>query len=88
MAKKTTNRGKNGLSGETRIIELPFNDENYDLPLFVGLNGMNWIIKRGEPVEVPVEVADIVKRQITQDRNTAMLKKNLSAQNQTALATM
>lgn len=37
-------------------------DRNSKLPdLFVGVNGKTWLIKRGEEVEVPRYVAEVIK---------------------------
>lgn len=83
MAKKPKNT--KGLSGKTTIIELPFDGSKYVHPLYVGINGMNWLIKRGEPVEIPIEVAEVVNNQRAQDTHTARMMRELSARAQEIL---
>jgi len=69
---------KKGLSGKTTTINLFYDGDRYKDPLFVGLNGMTWLIKRGEPVEVPVEVAEIINQSLIQDGKTAQLIRELA----------
>lgn len=40
-------------------------EEGGDEDVFIGLNGFGYKIKRGEPCNVPVEVADIIKNAVT-----------------------
>ena len=68
------------LSGEKTTVYLYYDGERYNDPLFVQINGMTWLVQRGEPVEVPVEVAAVINQQIQQDRKTADLKRKLAAQ--------
>jgi len=75
MAKKMI---KKGLSGETTAITLFYDGDKYKDPMFVGINGMTWMIKRGEPVEVPVEVANIVKDSIARDGKTAQMIREIA----------
>lgn len=75
MAKKII---KKGLSGETTTITLFYDGDKYKDPMFVGINGMTWLIKRGEPVEVPVEVANIVMDSIARDGTTAQMIRSLA----------
>lgn len=44
-------------------IELFKDDYRYKEPLFVGINGQTWLIKRGVPVEVDDYVADFIEQQ-------------------------
>jgi hypothetical protein len=44
-------------------IELFRDDYRYKEPLFVGINGQTWLIKRGVPVEVDDYVADFIEQQ-------------------------
>jgi hypothetical protein len=69
---------KEGLSGKTTTINLFYDGDKYKDPLFVGINGMTWLVKRGEPVEVPVEVAEVINQSLAQDGKTAQLIRNLA----------
>ena len=80
MAKKT--KPTNGLSGKKKTVTLFLDGDKYKDPLYVGINGMNWLIQRGVPVEVPEEVAEVIQNQIRQDNKTANLVRVLSAQAQ------
>lgn len=49
---------------KTKIVTLPLLEgENAVQEKFVGLNGKAYIIKRGEPVEVPIGVYKILERE-------------------------
>lgn len=69
---------KEGLSGKTTTINLFYDGDKYKDPLFVGINGMTWLVKRGEPVEVPVEVAEVINQSLAQDGKTAQLIRDLA----------
>ena len=69
---------KAGLSGKTKKVYLFYDGEKYKDPLYVGINGMNWLIVRGEEVEVPVEVAEVIEHQLEQDKHTAQMMRDLS----------
>ena len=86
MAKKKIVNGKNGLSGETTFVQLFYDGEKYKDPLYVGINGMNWLIQRGVMVEVPVEVAEVIRNQEAQDHKTADMIKALEKQAQEVLS--
>ena len=62
-----------GLSGETTKVNLFYDGDKYKDPVFVGINGMNWLIKRGVEVEVPVEVAEVINQSLEQDKRTSQL---------------
>ena len=83
MAKKTNNM--NGLSGKKTVVELPYDGEKYVHPVYVGINGRNWMIRRGEPVEVPVEVADVLDNSKAQDTRTARMIRDYRAKAQSIL---
>jgi len=68
---------KKGLSGKTTTVNLFYDGDKYKEPMFVGINGMTWLIKRGEPVEVPVEVAEVINQSIMQDGKTAQMIREL-----------
>lgn len=45
-----------------------FRDEyRYKDPLYVAVNGKNWVIKRGVDVELPKYVADFIEQQMTEE---------------------
>ena len=71
-------KGKNGLSGENAIVNLFYDGDRYKDPLYVAINGRNWMVKRGEPVEVPVEVANVIEQSLKQDGKTAQMIRQLS----------
>lgn len=71
-------KGKTGLSGETAIVNLFYDGDRYKDPLYVAINGRNWMVKRGEPVEVPVEVANVIEQSLKQDGKTAQMIRQLS----------
>lgn len=69
---------KKGLSGKTTTVNLFYDGDKYKEPMFVGINGMTWLIKRGEPVEVPVEVAEVINQSLMQDGKTAQMIRELA----------
>lgn len=69
---------KEGLSGKTTTVNLFYDGDRYKDPLFVGINGMTWLVKRGEPVEVPIEVAAVINESLVQDGKTAQLIRDLA----------
>lgn len=69
---------KKGLSGKTTTVNLFYDGDKYKDPLFVGINGMTWLVKRGEPVEVPIEVAEVINQHLKQDGKTAQLIRELA----------
>lgn len=77
---------KKGLSGKTITINLFYDGDKYKDPVFVGINGMTWLVKRGEPVEVPVEVYDVLMNQMKQDKSAADLMKSLQKDSKEAMA--
>lgn len=52
---------------ELVTVQLPLTREKQD-DVFVGLNGQTWKIKRGEPVEVPKAVKEILDNSERMDR--------------------
>jgi hypothetical protein len=86
MAKKKKVQNKNGLSGETKIVHLFYDGtERYSQPAFVGINGMTWMIERGKDVEVPVEVAEVLRQQQMQDNMTAAMIDKIKRESEEAL---
>ena len=70
---------KYGFSGETTTVTLFYDGLKYKDPLFVQVNGKSFLIKRGEPVEVPVEVAAVINQSLVQDGRAAQLIRGLTA---------
>lgn len=83
MAKKN----KSMLCGETVKITLPYDGDKYKDPVYVGINGQNWVIERGEEVEIPVEVYEVLKSSEKQDRSRFNMLAKL-AKEDTDLGTM
>ena len=69
---------KEGLSGKTATVNLFYDGDKYKDPVPVGINGLVWLVKRGEPVEVPIEVAYVINDSLTQDGKTQQLIRNLA----------
>lgn len=69
---------KEGLSGKTTTVNLFYDGDKYKDPMFVGINGMTWLVKRGEPVEVPVEVAEVINQSLAQDGKAAQMIRSLA----------
>ena len=69
---------KYGFSGRTTTINLFYDGDKYKDPLFVQINGRSFLVRRGEPVEVPVEVAEVIKQSLKQDGSTRQLIRSLS----------
>ena len=55
-------------AGEKMVrVMLPIINEN-DMEQYVGINGRSWLIRRGEEVEVPECVAEVLKLSENQKR--------------------
>lgn len=73
--KKQSNKG---LSGNKKTIRLFYDGDKYKDPVFVGINGMTWLVQRGVDVEVPEEVYEVLIHQQEQDQKTSSLIAELS----------
>ncbi len=65
-AKQTASAAEAGLTGERVTITIHAGEGSAgreDVPVFV--NGFGFQIKRGKPVEVPVEVVEVLKNAVT-----------------------
>lgn len=49
-------------------IELFYDGEKYKDPVYVGINGKGYLIKRGEKVKVPVAIAEILQQSAEQNK--------------------
>lgn len=74
---KTVKENENGmgkLEGEEMVTIRLFKDnERYKDDVFVAINGRSFQIKRGESVQVPKCVADVLEQSMDQDAATAKL---------------
>lgn len=77
MAKKQVS------NGDKKVIRLFYDGDKYKDPVFVGINGHTWLIKRGEDVEVPAEVAEVLENQARQDAHAAAYSRMLADNYQT-----
>lgn len=66
-----------GRKEEMVEIELFYDGEKYSEPLFVGVNGKSYLIKRGEPVMVPKSVAEVIRNSHNQLRYLNEIQKKL-----------
>ena len=58
----TTKKADNATKGRRVTVTLPrLHGQNAIQEEFFSVNGKNYIIKRGEEVEIPVEVAEVIK---------------------------
>lgn len=80
---KTVKENENGmgkLEGEEMVTIRLFKDnERYKDDVFVAINGRSFQIKRGESVQVPKCVADVLEQSMDQDAATAKLMDRESA---------
>jgi hypothetical protein len=68
-------------SGDELVpIRLFKDNERYKDDVFVAINGKSWQIKRGETVEVPKYVADVLEQSMKQDMATANMIEQKSAE--------
>lgn len=80
IAAKTPN--KYGFCGDTTTINLFYDGVKYKDPLFVQINGKSFLIRRGENVEIPVEVAEVIRQSLEQDGHAAQLIRGLTSKPQ------
>lgn len=59
---------KNERKEEKVKIRLFKDNARYKNDVFVGVNGRSYVIRRGEEVEVPVEVAEVLEHSAAQDQ--------------------
>ena len=80
---KTVKENENSmgkLEGEEMVTIRLFKDnERYKDDVFVAINGRSFQIKRGESVQVPKCVADVLEQSMDQDAATAKLMDRESA---------
>lgn len=67
-----------GFSGKTEKVMLFYDGVKYKDPVFVGVNGRGFLVQRGVEVEVPEEVAEVLRNSQKQDAHAASMIRNLS----------
>lgn len=61
---------------ETVKITLFRDDDRYKAPLFVGVNGRSYLVERGEEVEIPKSVNEVIENSRKQKRATEKAMEN------------
>lgn len=61
---------------ETVKFALFRDDDRYKAPLFVGVNGRSYLIKRGKEVEIPKSVYEVIMNSMDQTRVTEEVMEN------------
>ncbi|XBX08866.1 hypothetical protein QMP26_18695 [Enterocloster clostridioformis] len=61
---------------ETVKFALFRDDDRYKAPLFVGVNGRSYLIKRGKEVELPKSVYEVIMNAMDQTRVTEEVMEN------------
>lgn len=61
---------------ETVKFALFRDDDRYKAPLFVGVNGRSYLIKRGKEVELPKSVYEVIMNSMDQTRVTEEVMEN------------
>ena len=62
-------------------IRLFKDNSRYKGDLFVSVNGVNYQLQRGKNIEVPPEVAEVIRHSQEQDDQTAARMEELAAKN-------
>jgi len=70
-AKETAQPAATAKAEDLVPIRLFKDNERYKDDVFVAVNGKSWQIKRGETVEVPRYIADVLEQSMKQDMATA-----------------
>lgn len=61
---------------ETVKFALFRDDDRYKAPLFVGVNGRSYLIKRGKELELPKSVYEVIMNSMDQTRVTEEVMEN------------
>ena len=67
---------------DTVVIRLFKDNQRYKAPVFVGVNGVTYLVQRGVDVEVPKAVAEVLEH----SEDNAAMAKITAAENATAQA--
>ena len=69
---------------DTVVIRLFKDNQRYKAPVFVGVNGVTYLVQRGVDVEVPKVVAEVLEH--SEEMDNAAMAKITAAENATAQA--
>ena len=69
---------------DTVVIRLFKDNQRYKAPVFVGVNGVTYLVQRGVDVEVPKAVAEVLEH--SEEMDSAAMAKITAAENATAQA--
>lgn len=69
---------------DTVVIRLFKDNQRYKAPVFVGVNGVTYLVQRGVDVEVPKAVAEVLEH--SEEMDNAAMAKITAAENVTAQA--
>ena len=69
---------------DTVVIRLFKDNQRYKAPVFVGVNGVTYLVQRGVDVEVPKAVAEVLEH--SEEMDNAAMEKITAAENATAQA--
>lgn len=69
---------------DTVVIRLFKDNQRYKAPVFVGVNGVTYLVQRGVGVEVPKAVAEVLEH--SEEMDNAAMAKITAAENATAQA--
>lgn len=72
------------LEKDTEVIHLFKDSQRYKAPVFVGVNGVTYLVQRGVDVEVPKAVAEVLEH--SEEMDNAAMAKITAAENATAQA--
>lgn len=69
---------------DTVVIRLFKDNQRYKAPVFVGVNGVTYLVQRGVDVKVPKAVAEVLEH--SEEMDNAAMAKITAAENATAQA--
>lgn len=69
---------------DTVVIRLFKDNQRYKAPVFVGVNGVTYLVQRGVDVEVPKAVAEVLEH--SEEMDNAAMAKITAAENATVQA--
>ena len=73
---------------DTVVIRLFKDNQRYKAPVFVGVNGVTYLVQRGVDVEVPKAVAEVLEHSIQQDAEAARKSQAMQAAAGTQMMTI
>jgi hypothetical protein len=79
MADTITNKNTTNAKSRKVVVTLPLNrGQNANQDEFFSVNGKNYIIRRGEEVEIPEEVAEVIRNAEKADAYAMRYVKDLT----------